>query len=87
MATVLESVKIVLGLEAKGFAAVSGQVKSFQQGVLSNVAQLKTAVAGYISIAAGKELVRAVSEMAERWKDISEQTGLSTDAEIGRAHV
>lgn len=80
MATVLESVKIVLGLEAKGFAAVSGQVKSFQQGVLSNVAQLKTAVAGYISIAAGKELVRAVSEMAERWKDISEQTGLSTDA-------
>lgn len=80
MATVLESVRIILGIEAKGFASVSGQIKSLHQGIERNVASLKTAVAGYFTIAAGKELVGAVSTMAERWKDISEQTGLSTDA-------
>lgn len=80
MATVLEQVKIVLGIESKGFSAVSGQIKNLHQGVERNVSTLKNTIAGYLTIAAGKELVGAVSRMAERWKDISEQTGLSTDA-------
>lgn len=80
MATVLEQVRIVLGLETKGFGAVSGQLKGVHQGVERSLSQLKTAVAGYFTIAAGRELIRSVSTMAERWKDIAEQTGLSTDA-------
>lgn len=76
----LEQLKIILGIEAKGFAAVSGIIKGFTEGANRQFAALKNQVAGFFTVAAGTALVRSVSQMAERWKDLSEQTGLSTDA-------
>ena len=76
---VLDSVKVVIGAETKGFQGVKGEFRAMTDGAQRSMENLKGTIAGFFTIAAGKELVSSVTRMAERWKDISEQTDLSTD--------
>lgn len=77
---VLEKVQIVLGIKSEGFGAVSGQLKGLHSGVQRNLSDLKTAVAGYFSVAVGKQLARATFQVADHLKDVAEQAGTGTTA-------
>lgn len=79
MGAIIDQLKVILGIESRGFAAVHGQVRNFSDSVHRQFAGLKNTVAGFFTIAAGRELVVSVTHMAERWKDLAEQTGQSTD--------
>jgi len=79
MADILSQLKVIIGLEAKGFAGVQSQMRGFTNGIQNQFANLKTAVAGYFTTHFAVELGKSVAHMAERWKDLSEQTGESTD--------
>ncbi len=79
MATVIDRLQVILGIKTEGFQGVRSGVKSLTQGIQRDISHLTTAVAGLFTVAAGKELVVSVTHMAERWKDVSEQTGLSLD--------
>lgn len=75
----LDQVKIILGIETKGFQQANSTVKSMVEGMQHEVAGLKNQLTGAFTLEAGREFVRAVTEMGERFKDLSQQTGISTD--------
>lgn len=78
MATLTDSLKIILGIEAKGFPGVRQQVKGFIQGTQSDLSQLRNMAAGYFTGHFAMELGRSVTEMAGAWKDFAEQADEST---------
>lgn len=79
MATLLDQLKLIIGVETKGFGAVQTQIKGLNEFATRQLTQLKTAVAGYFTVQAARELVTSVARMADHWKDVSEQTGLSLE--------
>lgn len=79
MATILEQLKVILGIETKGFPSVRSQIRGLTEGVQKDISGLKAGVAGFFTVAAGTELVRSVVSMAQRWKDIAEETGESSE--------
>lgn len=79
MSDILSQLRVIIGLEAKGFAGVQSQMRGFTNGIQNQFATLKTAVAGYFTTQFAVQLGKSVAHMAERWKDLSEQTGESTD--------
>lgn len=76
---ILSQVKIILGLETRGFPSAQKQVKAFTQGVQRDITQLKTFVGGYFTAQFGTGLVRAVSDMVGRFKDLNETSGESLE--------
>jgi hypothetical protein len=79
MATVLQNLKVILGIETKGFPGVQNQIRGLTEGVQRNLAGVKTAIGGFFTVAAGAALVRSVAQMAGRWKDIAEETGVGVE--------
>lgn len=79
MATGVDKLLIILGIKTENFSAVRGATKSLVAGVRSDIAQVKGMVAGFFTVAAATQLASAVSQQAQNWKDLSEQTGRSTD--------
>lgn len=75
MSTLLDSLRVTLGLETKGFAAGRSAVRSLTTGVRQDIATLKAGVAGYFSASFARELTSSVIEMTGRYKDLSEQSG------------
>ena len=75
---ILDRVQIVLGLKTEGFQGAQQAVNGFTDRAHHELGQLKTAIAGYFTFEAAKELVNAVREMATRWAEVAEQTGMST---------
>lgn len=79
MSSIIDNLKIVLGLETKGFPAGKKVVKDFAEGAQHSISGIRNTIAGLFTVHFAKEFVHKVSEMAERWKDFSEQTGMNTD--------
>lgn len=77
MSTLLDSLRVTLGLETKGFAAGRSAVRSLTTGVRQDIATLKAGVAGYFSASFARELTSSVIEMTGRYKDMAEQSGKS----------
>lgn len=79
MSQVLDKLLVTIGVKGEGFDGVKGQIQGFTKGVQSDLSHLKAAIAGYFTADVLKQVVTSVTEMASRFRDLSEQTGVDTD--------
>jgi hypothetical protein len=75
MATILDQLKVVLGLETKGFPSAQRQLRGLTNGVQREIAGLTTAIGGVFTVAFGAQLVRTGTQMAGQFKDWAETSG------------
>lgn len=76
---VLSTLKIILGMETKGFPTARQQIKGFVEGTQRDIAQLKTFIGGYFTAQFAGQLVHSVSQMVGRFKDLNETSGESLE--------
>jgi hypothetical protein len=79
VANVISQLKVILGIETKGFSQARVAAQSVTESIQRNFARMSTAVAGYFTFSAGKELVRSVAQLADHIQDASERMGVGTD--------
>ena len=80
MGQTVDMLKIILGIEAKGFAGVQSQVKSLTESMQHSLANLRNAVAGYFTVSTVTQIARSVVDLGTRWEELSINTGQSRDA-------
>lgn len=76
---ILSQVKIILGLESKGFPAARQQIKGFVEGTQRELSQLKTFVGGFFTVQFAGQLVHSVAQMVGRFKDLNETSSEGLD--------
>src|SRR5574343_1107476 len=79
MAQVIDSLKVMLGIDVTGAKAGGAQFNRVVKGIEGQLGNLKGMIAGYFTFDVAKELVRGGVEYANRIKDISEQTGIGVE--------
>ena len=80
MGQTVDMLKIILGIEAKGFAGVQSQVKSLTESMQHSLANLRNAVAGYFTVSTAVQIAQSVTELGTRWEELSQNTGQSRQA-------
>ena len=77
MSNILDSLKVIIGLEGKGFSRVQHEIAGFAKSAQGTFGTLKAAVAGYFTVDVVKSLMESGLQFAAHVNDISEQFGIA----------